>query len=62
MMPATDKEPSQAFTFLALCAYDVMNLESLINIKQFYDSVSSTTPEEFRESSTVSSHLLHGLH
>lgn len=53
-IPATHNQPVTVFSFDLLNHFDVLNLESAINVKQFLHSVVSITPERFRLSEEVS--------
>jgi hypothetical protein len=55
--PATDDKPEQAFTFDLLQHYDVLDLYSFINIKQFCDGMLAMGPE----SSDVSLFIVPGI-
>lgn len=44
LFPATYKNPQTAFTFASLKLYDVANLKSNINIKQYCDSLLANSP------------------
>jgi hypothetical protein len=48
LIPATHHEPGTAFTTAVLQFFDVLNLESATNVKQFCDTVHTLTPENYR--------------
>jgi hypothetical protein len=53
LFPATLLSPEVAFTFELMNMFDIVNLHSSINIKQFCDSILCLTPEELRPSNEV---------
>jgi hypothetical protein len=59
LFPASHTDPVTAFTFDALNLFDVQNLESSINVKQFCDSLHCISPDKFKLSETVCDNPTH---
>ena len=53
LFPASHTDPLTAFTFDALNLFDVQNLESSMNVKQFCDSLHCIAPDNFKLSEQV---------
>lgn len=54
LFPASHTDPLTAFTFDTLHLFDVQNLESSMNVKQFCDSLHRIAPDKFKLSEQVS--------
>lgn len=54
LFPATNKDPSYAFTFQVMNLYNQINLEGYVNIKQFCDATIGLTPESLGKKDNVS--------